>query len=100
MIFLEHALDDERVRLTDHATVALVDIGAHDDVDETRLVLEREEDEAFCRARTLARDDDARDFAHQVLRHRGKTIRGKHVLPIEFGAEMIDRLHVRDARCV
>ena len=68
----------ERRRRADRAAVALVDVGTHDDVDEARLVLEREEDETLRRAGTLARDHHAADSADEMVRQLRRARCGEH----------------------
>ncbi len=95
LLFLKLPFDHERIARANFATVAFVDVRAHDDVHQSRFVLEREKYEAFGSARTLARDDQAADAAHEVRRHLRELTRGEDSRRFELRAEMFDRLALR-----
>ena len=54
---LELSLDDEGARADDDRALLFEEVRPHDGLQHSRLVLEREEHEAFRRARALADDD-------------------------------------------
>src|SRR5271166_1387953 len=73
LFLLQRALDDQRRGRTDQPAIALVHCRLDDDVDQARLVLEREKDETFGGAGALPGDHHAADLADEVIGHRAQT---------------------------
>ena len=89
------SVDDDAYR----APIGFVDVGSHDDVDDSGLVLERQKDEALGGARTLASDDEAAGAAPRLLRFTMPAARREHALRGKVLAKVLHHLsRRRDAR--
>ncbi len=95
LFFLQHALDNERGRRSNQATIAFVHGRIDDNVHEAGLVLEREKYEPFRRAGSLTGNHHAADFTNEMIRHRLQSLCGKGATALELGAKMRDRLQPR-----
>src|SRR5262249_57439844 len=73
VLMLQHAVDDQERLFDDHEAVAREEIRTNDDIRDSGFVFEREEDEAFRGAGTLARDDHAGDADAATLPCRPHT---------------------------
>src|SRR3954464_3940244 len=85
---LQRAAHEEEGARRDEQRLALEALRGDDDVDDPRLVLEREEDEAARRTRALAADDEAGDGgALAVAAAREKVARRAHAVGEERVAQ-------------
>jgi hypothetical protein len=89
---LQRAIKEKKLSLNDRGTVSLENIRCDDDVRDSGLVFEAEENETFCGSGALARDDATGDANSAAIGYVCEVARAKDSQGIQFLAAISHRV--------
>ena len=95
VVIFDAAAHLHQPRAHDHAALLLLEVGPYDEVDDPRLILQRDEAHPLGRSRPLADQDHARDMDHGTELARAQ-IAGAHEAALgEAGAQEGHRMRLQ-----